>query len=367
MAANGGQKKTTSSSSNHHLKQQKLRQRHRQQMAQDKREETRTKKKLESYSTQTNQYMLKFYIVVGTAIVVTVISILYHVNPKFLHGRSKQGEAAPIFLGTLYGPNIQLDKSLPRFFRTFSISKDENLRERTAVRRVILNRKRISSAGAPSVLKAWDNTQLEYYIQERNLCGDDFQEAYQATLDSQDWMRQRELVKWCLLATRVVEGFVSSNVTVHKSPLMYLKERGLLLESSKESSSTGLSTMVYMEPRNDPLEDRSRTAQLPSLMLTWLLTNHTTRSASDYRAQLNKYFEKLVEQKGADQYLKLEEDCGEESSSKSRRTVFSICEMEESCCYYSLPKSSSIRFRQSGDDEEDVNEKEGPKSSSLRT
>jgi hypothetical protein len=360
MSKNGG-KKTSSG-------QQQLRQRHRQQMAQDKREEKRIQQRMEAYSTQTNQYMLKFYMVLATAVVVTVVSILHHVKPRFLYG-AKQTKAPPFFLGTCYGPKVNLKQSLPYFFRSYSIATDDNLRERKAMRRVFHNSKKLNSAGAPSVLKGWDDTKLDFYIRQRNLCGDDFEQAYQEALDNQDWMRQQDLVEWCLLTTRVVEGFLMTNVTIHNSPLIFLKERGLLLESKR----SGYSTAAYLEPRHDPLEDRTRMAQLPSLVLTWLLTNDIAISGADYREELHAYVEQLVQRRGKEKYLILEEDCS--SPTKPRRTMLSTCEVDledlsrkdGTCCYYVLPMSASSHFQDREDEDEDENNKnDNFKSSSLR-
>lgn len=68
-------------------------------------------------------------------------------------------------------------------------------------------------------------------------CGSDFSQVYPNSTEE----RKNDMVMWCLLATKVVEGFFLESVQLMDSALILAKGRGMVVKAS--SSSSGCSCL----------------------------------------------------------------------------------------------------------------------------
>lgn len=151
-----------------------------QSHAREEREQQQVKKSLRRGS-DVSAYMLKFYIVVGTAIILTLVAVLNHIRPKFLFGKPKAG-VPPFRFISIYPPGITIESDLPRFFRTYSVATPQNERARMAVIKMVNSRKvlRQRSGSYKTYLKTWDASSASILI-ERRICGSDFEAVYMAS------------------------------------------------------------------------------------------------------------------------------------------------------------------------------------------
>jgi hypothetical protein len=299
-------------------------------------------------SSQTSVYMIRLYVVIGTAMVVTIIAALNYSRPSFLYKRRKK--QPPYYLATMYPPKMIVERDLPRFFRTYSIATPQNKVARMAVRRVASSRKALKTGNGnlQLLLKAWDASNIDHLLQ-RDICGPDFSQAYHS--GSQE--RQEDLVMWCLLTTRIAEGFFLESVDMIESALIVARRRGMIVKSS--SSDSGVLNAYYLHPRN-LLESNDSMAIVPSKVMIWLLANpeDVLSNPSESRRMLQEHIYELVssdEIKG--NYMVLEEVC---QPDPPKRVIGKQCASNRSdCCYFVVPEAEGGRFgdSSSSDDEED--------------
>jgi hypothetical protein len=349
--------------------------------ARDQREERKIKKQVEQSSQTTNHYMIRLYLVVGTAIIVTIVALLNTARPRFLYQRQdpkQQKRPRPYTLGTMYPPAIIQDldnKELPRFFQTWSIVTPENGKARHEVTRVAHSRAKLRADSVyPVHVKVWDQAQFQIYL-HHNICGTYFSDMYEKARQQGDMDRQLDLTMWCLLTTKVVEGFFLPTVDWVDSPIAFLQQRGMVFYNNHhhdnqedEHQSPRLSSSMYLNPRTtatttlDP-SSSTTTAMLPSKMLTWVLSNEPSQfeSPQEYRRAMEMFLYELVHAEGDDHFLVLEATCGQKQahsnvSKKLKRSMAKECNdnsnnNDEECCEYLLPESEGGNFEDDDNDD----------------
>jgi hypothetical protein len=319
--------------------------------AKEYREEKRVRAVAGESTKQSSAYLVRLYIVIGTAIIVTICAGLNYSRPSFI---SKPRKKQPSYhLATMYPPNVVVERDLPRFFRTYTIATPQNKEARRAAKRIAASRlaARKGNGNIRVILKAWDSSNIEQLLR-RQICGADFSQAYDST-SSQE--RKEDMVMWCLLAIKNVEGFFLESVDILESALIAARRRGMVVRSS--SSDSKLLNAYYLHPRN--LEYESTKAILPSKVLAWILSNpeDVVPSIAEYRRMLQEYLHELVHSEGNDdKYMVLDEVC---QPYPPKRAIFKQCGVDvfrpDACCYFVIPESEGGRFgdSSSGDDEEE--------------
>jgi hypothetical protein len=367
--------------------------------ARDQREENIVKKHIQQSSQKTNHYMIRLYLVVGTTIIVTILALLNHTRPRFLYQRQQQRNKKqqrrplqPFILGTMYPPAIIQDldhKELPRFFQTLSIVTPENVHARHEVARVVHSRVNLRADSTfPVSVKVWDLAQFQIYL-DHNICGPFFSEMYEKARHQGDVDRQLDLSMWCLLTTKVVEGFFLPSIDWVDSPIAFLKQRGMVFQTHTHTSTTTatredndqprLSSSMYLNPRSSTTfeeessssSSKTMTAILPSKMLTWVLSNEPSHfeSPQDYRRAMEMYLYELVHNaKGDHHFLFLEAHCYGQGQGQAhlKRSMAKECgrDNNDECCEFLLPESEGGHFDH--DDDDHVRSKEEQEQSSLR-
>ena len=155
---------------------------------------------------------------------------------------------------------------------------------------------------------------------ERNICGRNFEVAYRASTSQ----RQDDLLMWCLLTTRIVEGFFLGSVEMIGNAFVLAKQRGMIVlqtgETSKYKTSNDegneeesrdkngrISNAYYLHPRLSGEE--SFVAALPSMVLDWLL-EHPENSLVDPIVSLQEAIYQFIKTENVeDRYMILEEIC----------------------------------------------------------
>lgn len=373
---------------------QQMRQR-RARILRDQAKERKEEQDIRNITVKSNKvsstYMVRVYIVVGTALIVTILALLNYTRPSIIynnihiknfnmmgksisnnvhenenqnenqnhHNHLKRKKSLPYYIGTLYPSGIIVERDLPRFFRTYSIATPNNKDARMAVRKVVSNRAALRrGAGNLKIhLKAWDESHVSQML-ERHLCGVPFNDAYLSTTSVQ---RREDLVMWCLLTTQVVEGFFLNTISWNESPFIFAKNRGMIVKAYQ--SDNKILHSYYLHPRN--LSYDSTLAVLPSKVLTWIFDHgeDVIENDVDYQQQLQEYIYQLSTSQGNDdgKYLVLEEICSSSSSSSTmqlppKRSVGKQCyESSGKCCYFVMPESEGGTFDDDDDDTSNIN------------
>jgi hypothetical protein len=346
--------------------------------ARDRREERQIRKLVAQSSQSTNQYMIRFYLVVGTAIILSILALLQYTRPRFLYQHlNKQKRPRPYVLGTMYPPAIIQDldhQELPRFFQTLSIVTPENVHARHEVARLAHSRTNLRDATAFSTkVKVWDQSQFQIYL-DHHVCGTYFTDMYEKARQQGDTDRQLDLAMWCLLTTKMVEGFFLPTIDWVDSPMAFLQQRGMVFPSQTrdQDDQRRLSTSMYLDPRTpstlESFDPTSRTAMLPSKMLTWILTNEPNHfeSSQEHRRAMELFLYELVHAEGDDHFLVLEaHPCQDgqmlQPQKHSKRSMAKECipspngNGEWKCCEFILPESEGGNFEED-DDNVNVND-----------
>jgi hypothetical protein len=304
-------------------------------------------------TSQSKTLLVRLYVVVGTALIVTVVAGLNQFRPRFLFNRKK---SRPFYLGTLYPTNVVLERDLPLFFRTFSIATPENKAARLAVKKVAKSRSNLKEPGTKVILKAWDEFHIRRLMQ-RNTCGEEFAEAY--TLASTNFERQQDLLMWCLLAARVVEGFFSNDVDVMESPIVFKKNRGVIALKPEQPR---ISSSFFVVPRST--KEATMVSMLPYNVFMWVVANDEANyeSRDQYQQALEEFIYEQVAIEGMDQFMALDMDC---ENPDSKRTIARHCKAiaankdTSRCCEFLLPRSEGGNLH--GDDDDNKKNQSGEK------
>ena len=295
------------------------------------------------------EHMTKTYVVVLSALVVTIMAILNHTRPAFLFRRKTP--PPPLSMATLLQPSVIMDRDLPRFFRTFSIATPNNKDARSAVIKVAKSRRALNhgTGNLKVILKAWDQDAIKRLI-ERNVCGPDFEVAHR--LGSQE--RQNDLLTWCLLTTRIAEGFFQESVEMMSNAFLLNKKRGIVVV--KADGSSRLSNAFYVHPRLPPQDDAAGPALLPEEVLRWLL-DHPESSLENPVVSLQEKIHQLVShEEQRDRYMYLDEICQDVLPTPDRAIARQCVESTSSrhdhdlsdgdlCCYFVVRQAEGGTIR----------------------
>lgn len=327
---------------------QQLRQR-RARIIRDKIREEDEMKELEKIvlmGRSNNQHSLHASIVIVTALIVTLVCVLRYGNyGSYLDGLYRVmgwSKAYPTFLfATQYPKDVILERDLPRFFQTYSIATPENEIARKAVEKISRSRFHLKRRAGiiTSILKVWDESNIQLLL-NRGLCGPDFEKAY--NLGSE--VRRNDLLMWCLLATRIAEGYFMDSVEMIDSALFVTRKRGMVVRKPAGSVPGGdaLSTSYYLHPRTNT----TSVSWIPAKALAWITANPEERLGSPREARdlFRRYLNELVINQGNEEdYLVLDEVCQDD---RPPRAIAIDCPVGEDrdCCYFVLPAKYGGNF-----------------------
>jgi len=278
--------------------------------------------------------------------VVVVGGIVRYTHPQFFRRLWKRRQTPAFYFATKYPNNVVLDRDLPRFFHSYSIATPENEFAQKAVQRVIRSRNRLRRGlgETKTILRAWDASNIKSLV-KKGICGEDFTIAFRKGSDQ----RKDDLLMWCLLATRVVEGFFLESVEMIDSALFLTRKRGMVVKKQpQEEAQDGygaLSTAYYLQPRMN----KTALEWIPSKALAMIIS--TPEEAADgpsgAREMLERYLYELVVTEGnEDDFLVLEEVC--HADHQPERAIAINCPHgnDGECCYFVLPERYGGRFHQ---------------------
>ena len=286
-------------------------------------------------SQASNTYFLKLSLVVGTAIVVTIVALLHQFRPSLFYGKKIRGK--PFRFASVYTGDIVLQRDLPRFFRSYTIATPENKVARMAVAR---------SARSRNSMRETSEIKLKYHtydafgvdtLLDQQGCGQDFNEIYYSSSDK----RKADMFMWCLLASKRVEAFLLDSVQMIQSPLSLTKGRGIVVRSSFDPENR-LSNAFYIHPRK-LVNKQSTMNAIPRKVIVWLLDHPETDQTSyeEYEGMMQAYINDLVYSEGGEEnFIFLDEIC---QPYRPSRTIAEKCE-DESCCYFVLPEKYKAFF-----------------------
>jgi hypothetical protein len=303
-------------------------------------------------SGRSSTHFIQVFLVVFTALLISISAILRYAQPQLFARIWKRRSVPPFYFATKYPSNVILERDLPRFYQTFSIATPENEIARKAVNKIIRSRTRLRHrlGDTKAILKAWDDANVESLVQ-RGLCGDDFAQAYHKASSG----RQEDLLMWCLVATRVVEGYFKQSVEMIDSAIFLTRKRGMVVKKQAplgiDDGYGALSTSFYLHPRlnNSSLE------WIPSRALAMVIstTENDLMDPSFVQATLEQYLHDLVIAEGNEEdYLILDEICQNE---RPERAIGVECPddggEETACCYFVVPDHYGGRFKLHEDDD----------------
>ena len=294
------------------------------------------------------QHMTKIYVVVLSALVVTIMAILNHIRPAFLFRR--KSPPPPLSMATLLPPSVITDRDLPRFFRTFSIATPNNKHARRALIHVAKSRRALNhgTGNLKVILKAWDHDTIARLI-ERNICGADFEVAYR--LGTQE--RKNDLLTWCLLTTRIAEGFFQESVEMMSNAFLLNKKRGFVVV--KADSGNRLSNAFYIHPRLTPEDVAVGPALLPEEVLRWLLDHPEPSLENPVVSLQEKIYQLVSQEEQRDRYMHLDEICQDAPPTPDRAIARQCAESSSShahhlsdgnqCCYFVVRQAEGGTIR----------------------
>ena len=327
-----------------------LRQR-RAQMVKDIQEEEHIKRvikrKLEG-NPESTAHTLKTAVIVLTAIVCTIGAFIHGTNPKFFKQFSKK--SIPTFqLATRYPADVVLQRDLPTFFRQYTIATPENFKARQAVIRMLKSREQLRRRAGriKTTLKAWDNSNVDRLL-DQGICGDEFEKAYHKASQP----RKDDLLMWCLLASRVSEGFFKESLEMIDSPLFLTRKRGIVIKRQPPAGVSdgygALSTSFYLHPRK---VGDSEIHRIPTKMLSMLVSAPEQVLDGDAQDVIERMlYDQIVTQGNEDDFLILEEVCQE---TRPERAIGFESANSDNGCFVVVPKKYGGNFEPDDEDDED--------------
>eukprot|EP00531_Pseudo-nitzschia_arenysensis_P019185 CAMPEP_0116153964 /NCGR_PEP_ID=MMETSP0329-20121206/21528_1 /TAXON_ID=697910 /ORGANISM="Pseudo-nitzschia arenysensis, Strain B593" /LENGTH=327 /DNA_ID=CAMNT_0003650913 /DNA_START=98 /DNA_END=1081 /DNA_ORIENTATION=+ len=311
-----------------------LRQR-RSQIIKDKIEDTRVKRVIQNSvgRSQYSSHYLKTILVVITALLCTVAALLRYSNPKLVERLWKKKTPIPTFqLATRYRPNIVVERDLPRFFRHYTIATPENAMAREAVLKMLRSRDQLRRRAGriKTSVKAWDDSHVEQLLTQR-VCGEDFEAAYRRASQP----RKDNLLMWCLIASRITEGFFKESLEFIDSPLFLTFADGY----------GALSTSFYLHPR---INNSAEINMMPSKVLSLLISAPEEDGALGGEEAIERMIYELVVTEGNEKgFLILEEMC---QDTRPDRAVAREIGQHGERCFFVVPKSYGGNFDQIEDE-----------------
>lgn len=327
--------------------------------AREEREDEELRALLKKTQGQSGQ-AFKTLILTITAIVVFVFGVIQYTQPGFF-GRlinGRRGSIPTFYFATKYPPDVILERDLPRFFRTYSIASPENEFAQEAVRKIQRSRTQLKRRAGiiKTIVKAWDETNIQHLI-HRGICGADWEEAY----DRGSSMRKNDLLMWCLLASRIAEGFFQESVEFIDTALFLLRQRGMIVKKISSGSidtdgqgniyqPTLLSSSYYLHPRTNTTE----VEWIPTKVLSWIIANPEEKlgTPEESRQLLQRVLYDMVIQSGhEDDFVVLDEVCQDQ---RPNRSIAIDCPNGEEidCCYFVVPEKYGGRIISSVEEDE---------------
>lgn len=319
----------------------------RSEILHDKKEEELIKRAIKKsiVGSQTSSHMLKTFCVVITALLCTVGALFHNSNSNLKERFWK--EPIPTFqLSTRYPINVILERDLPRFFRYFTIATPDNAAAREAVRKVLRSRNQLRRRAGRIKLsvKAWDNSTIEQLLNQR-ICGDDFEVAY----SSASQPRKDDLLMWCLLASRITEGFFKESLEMIDSPMFLTRKRGIVIKRQPPAGVSdgygALSTSLYLHPR---INNNSAIDWLPSMVLEMLISSSKQDDDVGGDDQIERLLYELVVTRGNENgFLILEEICQE---NRPERSIAIDITHNDDRCFFVVPEKYGGTFEPKDDE-----------------
>eukprot|EP00536_Pseudo-nitzschia_multiseries_P006055 jgi/Psemu1/14334/gm1.14334_g len=351
--------------------QQQLRHRSRAQtrsrILKDKQEDTRVQRIIAGSIVKNQHYsnhLIKTVIVVVTAVLCTFGAVLHRTRPR-LFQRFFAKLPPPIHLATTYPSGVVLERDLPRFFRQYSIATPDNVHAQEAVRRVLRSRTRLRQRAGSihnrATVKAWDESNVGHLLKQ-GICGDDFARAHanlgasagasdpaQAQATASKTARD-DLLMWCILASRIAEGFFAESVEMLDSALSLIRNRGIVVRKQKHSPEDGhggaLSTSFYLHPRNNDDYDASVNWIPMKVLATLIDGSKDDGGIGDGVEELHELaertlYELVVTQGHEKDFLILDEVCQE---NRPERSIAIDTRDRPGGCYFVVPEKYGGSF-----------------------
>jgi hypothetical protein len=154
---------------------------------------------------------------------------------------------------------------------------------------------------------------------------------------------------WCLLATRLVEGFFLESVEMIDTALFLTRNRGMVVKRQSpfgtEDDHGTLSNAYYLHPRMNNTD----IDWIPSKALAMLISSpeDVVGDPSEAREMLQRFLYELVIAKGNEEnYIVLDEICQQQ---RPHRAIAVNCphggeEGSSGCCYFVVPERYRGRF-----------------------
>jgi hypothetical protein len=354
-----------SNNNNNYNSTGKLRQRTRAKIIHDKNEDRRIeniiKQSIMKNSSQRSSHFWKTFFIIFTALCCTVAALIRS-KPHLIRRLLRRNKDIPTFhFATRYPNNVILGRDLPLFFRFYSIATPENESAQDAVRKVCNSRTQLRKRAGKinAILKAWDESNIENLLNE-DVCGNEFVDAYRSKGTTQQ--RKDDLLMWCLMATRVTEGFFMEDVEIIDSPLFLTRNRGIVVlkKSSGDGYGGELSTAFYLHPRTD----KNVINWIPSKILAMLISNSqkeqndniNEEEEDDIQEMIQKLlYDMVITQGNENNFLILEEICGQENQPERSIAIDrSSIDDGNGDCYFVIPEKygGNLKAKKNSDDDE---------------
>jgi hypothetical protein len=336
--------------------QQELRQRRARiirETRQHREEDKRVKDFVTQSTKQSSAHFMQMFLVVVTALLIFISVLLQYTKPQFFQRLFRRRNVPPFYIATKYPNSVILDRDLPRFYQAYSIATPDNVEAQEAVKKVVRSRTQIKRrlGNLKAIVKAWDIANIQNLVQ-RGLCGDDFTQAYQGGSD----LRKDTLLMWCLVATRVVEGYFYDTVEMIDSALFLTRKRGMVVKRRQptglemDGHGGALSTSFYLHPRHN----NTLIEWIPSKALAMAISTPENDVASplEAREMLERYlFDLVISQGNEEDYLVLDEVCQRDQPD---RAIGMDCPngSDSDCCFFVVPERYGGRFQVNNDNDD---------------
>lgn len=319
----------------------------RSQILRDKNEDERIKGAIKKsvVNSQNSSHILKTFLVLITALLCTVGALLRFTNPKIVQRFWKK--PLPVFhLATRYPTNVVLERDLPRFFRYYSVATPENAVAREAVQKVLRSRDQLRRRAGriQTIVKAWDDSNVEQLLNQQ-ICGDEFEVTYRSASQK----RKDDLLMWCLIASRVIEGFFKESLEMIDSPLFLTRNRGIVIKRQPRAGVAdgygAFSSSFYLHPR---VNNNSAIDWIPSKILAMLVSSPEVEGDVEGQELLERLlYDLVVTQGNENEFLVLEEICQEDQPERS--TAFDTSNNADGC-FFVIPEIYGGNFEPSDDE-----------------
>jgi len=221
-------------------------------------------------------------------------------------------------LMTVYAPEINLRRDLPRFHGPYTIATAQNAPARAAVKKVAAARRIVTDADVypQSIqLHAWEHSdfvrQLSTDTAKDRYCQAGFAVQYQrytAAMEDAELVvvadaaaRRDDLLYWCLLLSGQQDGFVRRNVTVEASLTRGMQ--GVAATYTMDNTPRVRPSFLLLPirfPKKDAA-DVTWSTRMPLHIMQWLLsTGGQFESREEYQAAYETFLYRVVQLENTD-------------------------------------------------------------------